>query len=112
MRSILNRLQGFLIVNLGIGLFVFGVALIMTSYRGTCMYLNEFKEFKGAFSRTLGGDYYEAKADFVLPVATPTPEPKLAGAQQSAIPADFSSVDTQDLEEWILAAKGEMQLRK
>lgn len=60
------QLKGFFLVSLGLVIMVLSSYAIMCCYRGHELYYGEIKEFKGALSRTMGGDY-KARADFVEP---------------------------------------------
>lgn len=94
MLAIGNQLKGFFVVVIWLITMAVTTYIIMCSYRGHELYYAELKEFRGAFSRTLGGDWKE-RADFVQ--AEPTPDPAYPELSPKELISRLSEEQKEDL---------------
>lgn len=99
-----TKIQGFFYVSMWLFLTVLFSDVIITSYRGHSEYLKEFKEFRGAVSRTMGGDY-QGREQWVEPQA-----PVVESSEFKF--EDLSKDDLEKLQNEVMTRLGEMTLQE
>lgn len=67
MKQFFSHIYSFGLISVGISVTTLTAAVIVTSYRGTVEYYQEYKNLKGAVSRAMGGDYQATRTEFIEP---------------------------------------------